>query len=95
MRIIVSYSFLTLKNPFTSVHFKFCAMGVRRNFSRGGKVDILLIFFWLLTMQRKLMYTKKENVQCYANSCIQCFLVRIFYTEQMFVLVSMDTLRLS
>jgi len=29
-------------------------MGVRRNFSRGGgKVDILLIFFSLLAMQRK------------------------------------------
>jgi len=48
-------------------------MGIRRNYSRGGKVDILLIFFWLLTMQRKLTYTKKENVQCYGNSCIQYF----------------------
>jgi len=38
-------------------------MGVRRNFSRGGKVDILLMFRWLLTMQRKLTYTKKENVK--------------------------------
>jgi len=28
-------------------------MGVRRNFSRGGKVDILLFLFRLLTMQRK------------------------------------------
>jgi len=47
-------------------------MGVRRNFSRGSKANILLIFLWLLTMQRKPTYTK-NNVQCYGNSCIQCF----------------------
>jgi len=55
-------------------------MGVRRIFSRGGKVDISLIVFRLLTMQRKWTHTKrvtllhhKENTQCYGNSCIQCF----------------------
>jgi len=35
-------------------------MGVRRNFSMAGKADILLIFLWLLTMQRKFTYTKKK-----------------------------------
>jgi len=44
---------------------------VRRN-SRGGKVDILLIFLRLLAMQGKLTHTK-INVQCYDNSCKQCF----------------------
>jgi len=33
-------------------------MGVRRISSRGVKVDILLIFFRLLAMQRKWTYTK-------------------------------------
>jgi len=35
-------------------------------FPGGGKVDILLILFTLLAMQRKWTYTK--NVQCYGNS---------------------------
>jgi len=39
-------------------------------FPRGCKVDILLIFFGFLTMQRKLTYTKKKMS---SNSCIQCF----------------------
>jgi len=36
-------------------------MCIRRNFSRGGKVDILLrpIFFSLLTMQCKWTYTER------------------------------------
>ena len=46
-------------------------MGVRRNFFRGAKVDILLIFFSLLAMQRKWTYTK--NVQCYGNNYNHCF----------------------
>jgi len=33
---------------------KIPCMGARKNFSRGGKVDIVLIFVWLLAMQRKL-----------------------------------------
>jgi len=37
------------------------SMGVRRNFSRGGKVDILLIFLWLLAMQRKLTYSLQKR----------------------------------
>jgi len=70
-------------------------MGVRRNFSRGDKVDILLIFFWLLTMQHKLTYTKKKmsNMSIVtATVAYSAFLVRKLYTEQMFVLVSMDIL---
>jgi len=62
-------------------------MGVRRNFSGGGKVDIFL------SMQCKWTYTK--NVQCYGNSCIHGFPCKKLYAEQMFVLVSMDVLRLS
>jgi len=33
-------------------------MGVRRYFSGGGKVDILLVFFRLLAIQGKWTYTK-------------------------------------
>ena len=53
-------------------------MGVRRNFSRGCNVNILLIFVRLLTMQCKRKFTKrftfsprlrhKENAPCYDNS---------------------------
>jgi len=40
---------------------------------------------------------KKENVQRYGNSCIQCFTCEntLHWEEWMFVLVSMDILRLS
>jgi len=70
-------------------------MGVRRNFSRGSKVDILLIFFRLLAMQRKWTYTKKKMSNVTATVAYSVFLVRKLYTEQMFVLVSMDFFRLS
>jgi len=70
-------------------------MGVRRNFSRGGEVDILLIFFWLLAMQRKLTYTTKKMSNVTATVAYSVFLVRELYTEQMLVSVSMDILRLS
>jgi len=46
-------------------------MGVRRNFSRGCKVDILLIFLSLLAVQRK--WTNTKHVQCYGNNYIPCF----------------------
>jgi len=60
-----------------------------------GKVDILLIIFWLFTMQRKVTYTKKKrshisNVT--ATVAYSAFLVRKLCTEQIFVLVSMDIL---
>jgi len=43
-------------------------------------------------MQRKWTYTK-ENIQCYGNNCKQCFPCKKLYTEQRFVLVSMDILK--
>jgi len=44
--------------------------GRPHKFFQGGNVDILIIFFWLLAMQ--IDVCKKENVQCYGNSYIQC-----------------------
>jgi len=44
-------------------------MGVRRNFSRGGKVDILHILFGLLMMQRKWTYTKRFNLSTRQRKC--------------------------
>jgi len=67
-------------------------MGVRRNFSRGGKVDILLIFFHL---QRKWTYTKKKMFNVTATVAYSDLLVRKPYSEQMFLLVSMDFLTVS
>jgi len=64
-------------------------------FQGGGKVDILLIFLWFLTMQRKLTYTKEILSNVTAAVTYSAFLVRKLYTEQMFALVSMDILRLS
>ena len=58
-----------------------------------GDVDIL---FLVVGQATRIDVYKKENVKCYGNSCMQCFLlVRKLYIEQMFVLVSMDILRLS
>ena len=69
------------------------AHGCPQKLFQGGKVDISLIFFRLLSMQCKWTYTKK--VQCHGNSCIHGFPCKKLYTEQMFVLVNMDVLRLS
>jgi len=38
------------------------AMGIRRNFSRGGNVDILVIVFRLLTLQCKWTFKKRFPV---------------------------------
>jgi len=46
-------------------------------------------------MQRKWTYTKKKMSNVTAKVAYSAFLVRKLYTEQMFVLVSMDILRLS
>jgi len=46
----------------------------------GEEVDILLVIFSLLAMQRKRTYTK--NVQCYGNSYLQCFPYKKIYTEK-------------
>ena len=62
---------------------------------QGGKVAILLIFFRLLAMQRKWTYRKKKMSNVTTTVANSVFLVRKLYTEQMFILVSMDILRLS
>jgi len=69
--------------------------GRAQKFFQGGKVYILLICFWLLTMQRRLTYTKKKMSNVAATVAYNAFLVRKLYTEQMFVIMSTDTLRLS
>jgi len=69
--------------------------GVRRSFSRGGKVDILLIFFRLLAMQQKWTHTKKKMLNVTTAVAYSVFFEgKLYTTEQMFVLVSMGILRL-
>jgi len=46
-------------------------------------------------MQRKWAYTRKKMFNVTATVTCSVFLVRKLYSEQMFVLVSMDFLRLS
>jgi len=56
-------------------------MGVRRNFSRGGAKSTFWLSFsgcWRCnangrTRNASPFLHHKENVQCYGNSCIQCF----------------------
>jgi len=43
----------------TLQQIRHCEHGRPQKFFQGGKVDILLIFFSLLAMQRKWTYTKK------------------------------------
>jgi len=64
--------------------------GRPQKFFQGGKVEILLIFFWLLAMQRKLTHTKKKMFSVTATVACSVFLVRKVCIEQMFVLVIMD-----
>jgi len=45
------------------------AMGIRRNFSRGGNVDILLIFFRSLMLQCKWTFTKCFNLSSPQTNC--------------------------
>jgi len=94
---LVLYKAVNVGKIYATSEFKmYCVgMGVRRNFSRGGKDDILLMLLWLLMMQRKLTYTKKKMSIVTATVAYSAFLVRKLYIEQMFVLVSMDILRLS
>jgi len=63
-------------------------------FFQGGKNDILLVSFRLLTMQRKTLYSfcaikKMPNVTATVANRV---LSEKIYTEQMFVLVSMNIL---
>jgi len=69
--------------------------GRPQNFSQGGEADILLIFFRLLAMQRKWTYTKRKCPMLRQTVANSVFPGRKLYTEQMFVLVSMNILRLS
>jgi len=71
------------------------AHGRPQKFFQGGNVDILLIFFRLLAMQRKWTYTKKKMFNVTATLAYSVFIVRKLYNEQMFVSASMDFLRLS
>jgi len=70
-------------------------MGVRRNFSRAAQSQHFAFFFRLLAMQRKWTCTKKNMSNVTATVAYSVFLVRKLYTEQMFVLLSVDILRLS
>jgi len=54
-------------------------------FHVGGQIDILLIFFRLLAMQRKWTYTKKKMFNITARVAYSVYLVRKLYSEQMFV----------
>jgi len=64
-------------------------------FQGGGEVDVLLIFLRLLAMQRKWTYKKEKLSSVTATVAYSVFPVRKLCTEQMFVLVSMDSLILS
>jgi len=51
-------------------------MGVCRNFSRRGQIDILLIYIFRVVgdaTQMDVGLYKKDNVECYGNSSMQCF----------------------
>ena len=48
-------------------------MGVRRNFSRGGQSRHFTCLFQVVGDAAQMDVHKKENVQCYGISCIQCF----------------------
>jgi len=59
-----------------------CRMGVRRNFSReGGQSRHFAYLFQVVGDATQMDVYKKENVQRYGNSCMQCFFVRKLYTE--------------
>ena len=50
---------------------------------------------WQASMQRKWTYTKNKMFNAAETVACSAFLVRKLYSEQIFVLVSMDFLRLS
>jgi len=64
-----------MKNNVTywNVHKTCVVMGVRRNFSRGGQSRHFAYLFLVVGDVTQMDVSKKENVQCYGNSCIQCF----------------------
>jgi len=71
-------------------------MGVRRNFSRGGNVEILLILFRLLTMQCK--WTSANALLflpislCWLSRSSQSFVWNVFYTSAIRTAFSFDKL---
>jgi len=70
-------------------------MGIRRNISRGFSQSRHFAYLFLVVDDATQIdaYKKMSNVT--ATVAYSAFLGRKFYTEQMFVLVSMDILRLS
>jgi len=62
-------------------------MGVRRNFSRGGQSRHFAYLFQAVGNANGRI---QKNVQRYGSGCIHGFPCKKLYTEQMFVLVSMD-----
>ena len=52
-------------------------MGVRRNFSKGEQSRHFAYLFQVVGDATQMDVYKKENVQRYGNSCIQCFLCKI------------------
>jgi len=61
------------------------AMGIRRNFSRGGNVDILLIFFRSLMLQCKWTFTKCFNLSSPQTNCLQRHMLQSHYFEKNFL----------
>jgi len=64
-------------------------------FPGEGRVDMLLVFFGLLAMQREWTYTKRKMSNVTATVTYSVFHIRTFCTEKMFVLVRMDISSLS
>jgi len=48
-------------------------MGVRKNFSRVRQSRHFAYLFQFVGEATQMDEHKQENVQCYGNSCIQCF----------------------
>jgi len=70
-------------------------MGVRRNFSREGKSRYFAYLFQVVGVARQMDEYKRKMSAVTAKVAHSVFLVRKLYTQQMFVFVSMDILRLS
>jgi len=71
------------------------AMGGRRKISRAGQRRHFAIFFRLLAIQRSGRIQIRLCSMLRQQIVHSVFFVRKLYTEQMFVVVSMNILRLS
>jgi len=69
-------------------------MSVRRNFSRGGNVNILLILVRLLTMQCKYTFTKLFTVSTRIHHKVDVLLIafRLLTTQRKWMLTKHFTL---